>query len=187
MFNFLIAICWLVFIIFWIASSSGVKNNIQENKRQLSSSFRLIITTVTVSLLFNITPLRQLRNYHVFPLTSVVQATGVFICASGIAFSIWAKTHLGRNWGMPMAMKEKPDLVVTGPYSFIRHPIYTGVSIAMFGSTVTAGFTWLVWFVLFFCYFIYSAKKEEKLMLLQFPKEYHHYMKRTKMFIPFIF
>jgi protein-S-isoprenylcysteine O-methyltransferase Ste14 len=88
---------------------------------------------------------------------------------------------------MPMALKEKPDLVMTGPYSFIRHPIYTGISIAMFGSMVTVGSTWFVWFILSGAYFIYSAKKEEKLMLLQFPKEYHQYMKQTKMFIPFIY
>ena len=187
MFNSLISICWLAFMIFWVISGWAAKKNIRGNNRQFSFSFKLIIMTVIVMLLFNITGLRQLRNYHIFPSTHFVQTVGVFICASGIAVSIWARTHLGKNWGMPMAMKEKPDLVMTGPYSSIRHPIYTGISIAMFGSMVTVGFTWLIWFILLSLYFIYSAKKEEKLMLLQFPKEYHHYMKRTKMFIPFIY
>jgi protein-S-isoprenylcysteine O-methyltransferase Ste14 len=126
-------------------------------------------------------------NFHLLPVTPVVQTIGVFVCASGIAFSIWAKIHLGKNWGMPMAMKENPDLIVTGPYSFIRHPIYTGMLIAMLGSMVTVGSMWLFWFILFFASFIYSAKKEEKNMLLQFPDEYRDYMKRTKMIIPFIY
>ena len=187
MFNFPIAICWLVFIIFWIASSLGVKNNIQENNRQVSSYFKLMIPTAILILLFNTTRLRQLLNYHILPVTLFVQTTGIFICALGVAFSIWARTHLGKNWGLPMAMKEKPDLVVTGPYHFIRHPIYTGISIAMLGSMVTVGFIWLISLILFCAYFIYSAKKEEKLMLLQFPKGYHDYIERTKMFIPFIY
>jgi protein-S-isoprenylcysteine O-methyltransferase Ste14 len=174
-------------MIFWFISSWGAKKNLPGKDRPLNASFKLIIITVAVMLLFNITGLRKLLNITIFPFTPFVQTVGVFICASGIAFSIWARIHLGKNWGMPMAMKEKPELVMTGPYSFIRHPIYTGILFAMFGSGVAVGFTWLVWFILFSAYFMYSAKKEETLILLQFPEEYKQYMKRTKMIIPFIY
>ena len=187
MFDILLRICWLVFVIFWISTSMGVKKNIEENNRQSLFSSWLIITTATVIFIFNITPLRYFFYYPILPPTFFIQTIGIIICASGIAFSIWARVHLGKNWGMPMAMKENPDLIVTGPYYFIRHPIYTGILIAMFGSIVAAGFLWLIWFTLFFVSFIYSAKKEEKQMLLQFSAEYRDYMKRTKMFIPFIY
>jgi len=187
MFNILIQICWFILFIFWVISSVGAKKNLQGNKQKLSSSLRLILITVSVSIIFNITGLRQLIKYPILSFTPFVQTIGVFICASGIAFAIWAKIHLGKNWGMPMAIKENPELIATGPYYFIRHPIYTGILIAAFGSMVTVGFMWLVWFIIFLVSFTYSARKEEKNMLLQFPEEYRDYMNRTKMFIPFIF
>lgn len=187
MFNLLIGICWLIFTLVWIVFSLQAKKNKQESNQRYSSSVRLIFTTIVITLLFNIKGLQHLIDYPIFPVNDLVQSIGVFICAVGIIFAIWARTHLGKNWGMPMSVKEKPELVMTGPYYLIRHPIYTGIAIAAFGSMVTVGFMWLVWFILLFTYFIYSAKKEEKVMLQQFPKEYADYMKRTKMLIPFIF
>lgn len=187
MFDLPIRICWLFFVIFWISSSMGVKKNKQENNRLALFSSRFMIITATVIFIFNITPLRHFLYYPILPPGIVVQTIGLVICALGITFAIWARVHLGKNWGMPMVIKENPDIVVTGPYYFIRHPIYTGILIAMLGSMVFAGLLWFIWFFLFFVSFIYSAKKEEKLMLLQFSAEYRDYMKRTKMFIPFIY
>ena len=86
-----------------------------------------------------------------------------------------------------MSEKEKPELVTTGPYSLVRHPIYTGLFIAMIGSMLTQGFLWLIYIIVLSSYFIYSAKKEENSMLLHFPDKYPEYMKRTKMLIPFLF
>lgn len=187
MFNTLISICWLIFFLVWLITALGARKNIPAKSQKIGSFARLVMTTVIVSLAFNITGLRRLVNYHVFPAVPFVQYLGVFICALGIAFAIWARIHLGKNWGMPMALKDQPDLVRTGPYRLIRHPIYTGIAVAMLGSMITVGFTWLVWLMLSGVYFIYSAKKEEKVLLLQFPGEYSEYMHQTKMFIPYIF
>jgi protein-S-isoprenylcysteine O-methyltransferase Ste14 len=187
MFNSLIGICWLIFIGVWVAYSLEAKKNIQANGRKRYSFVRLVMITSIIILVFTIKNFRGLANYHLLPVNNFMQTMGVLICAAGIAFAVWARMHIGKNWGMPMSLKEKPDLIMTGPYSFIRHPIYTGLLMAMFGSMVTAGFTWLIWLILFIPYFVYSAKKEEKVLLVQFPQEYADYMKRTKMLIPFIF
>ncbi len=186
-FNLLLGICWIVFIGVWLALSYQAKKTIQRNGRRHNPWLRLAVITSAVILLFNIEFFKAFVDYRPFPSNDLAQAIGVLICAAGIAFAILARIHLGRNWGMPMSLKEKPDLVTTGPYRFVRHPIYTGIAVAMLGSMVTAGSMWLVWFVLFSASFIYSAKKEEKLMLTEFPEEYSRYMKRTKMLIPFIF
>jgi protein-S-isoprenylcysteine O-methyltransferase Ste14 len=111
---------------------------------------------------------------------------GVALCAFGIGLAIWARAHLGRNWGMPMARMESPELVTSGPYAFVRHPIYTGMLTAMLGSTFGESPLWLVPLVLFGIYFVYSARNEEKLMLEQFPEQYPEYMSRTKMLVPFV-
>lgn len=162
MFTLLIAVCWLIFIGVWVVYSFGVKKNIQGNGRGRYSFIRLVFVTSIVMLVFKMKIFRNFTHYDLLPLNNVWQIIGVLICAAGIAFAIWARTHLGKNWGMPMSLKEKPDLVMTGPYSFIRHPIYTGLIIAMFGSMVTAGFMWLIWLMLFIPSFIYSAKKKKK-------------------------
>ena len=118
--------------------------------------------------------------------TILFDAIGVILCATGIAVAIWARVYLGRNWGMPMTLREKPELVTSGPYKFVRHPIYSGFLLAMFGTALADGAIWLLILVLAGIYFIYSAKVEEKMMLKEFPDHYPGYAKRTKMLVPFI-
>jgi protein-S-isoprenylcysteine O-methyltransferase Ste14 len=185
-FTLLTKICWFLFVVVWVIFSVNAKKNIQSNFDRQGWFIRLAIIVVLM-LVLKIKPLRHLADTYFFSSNQFVQGCGVFICAVGIAFAIWARIHIGKNWGMPMSQKEKPELVTTGPYRFVRHPIYTGVCIAMIGSVITEGFMWLIWFALLGGYFIYSAKKEEKSLLLQFPDKYPEYMRRTKMLIPFIF
>ena len=87
---------------------------------------------------------------------------------------------------MPMTRKERPELVTSGPYAYVRHPIYTGILVAAFGSAIGTSAFGLVPFVLLGIYFVYSARKEEKLMMAQFPEQYSQYMNRTKMLVPFV-
>ena len=68
----------------------------------------------------------------------------------------------------------------------MRHPIYTGILIATLGSAIGTSSFGLIPFVLLGIYFVYSARKEEKLMMAQFPEQYPQYMSRTKMLVPFV-
>ncbi len=111
---------------------------------------------------------------------------GAALCVLGMAFAIWARIYLGRNWGMPMSRKEDPYLVTGGPYAYVRHPIYGGLLIAMLGSSIGGMIVWSIPLLLCVVYFVYSARTEEKLMREQFPEQYPAYMKRTKMFVPFV-
>ena len=88
---------------------------------------------------------------------------------------------------MPMSEKADPELVTTGPYSAVRHPIYSGIILAMIGTAVAVSVYWLVAVVLVGAYFIYSATREERYLADQFPDTYPKYKQSTKMLIPFIF
>lgn len=123
------------------------------------------------------------RLLHTGPMP---QWLGVGLCLAGFAFAFWARWHLGRNWGMPMSLRQGHELVTSGPYTYVRHPIYTGIMLAMIGSAVTLGLFWLALFALYFVFFIFSARTEEKMMLAQFPDAYPAYRRRTKMLIPFV-
>jgi protein-S-isoprenylcysteine O-methyltransferase Ste14 len=111
---------------------------------------------------------------------------GVFLCATGITFAIWARVYLGKNWGMPMTFRKKPELVASGPYRFVRHPIYSGFLLAVLGTALVDGPIWFLVLLFMGIYFIYSAKVEEGMMLKEFPDQYPAYMKRTKAVIPFV-
>ena len=107
--------------------------------------------------------------------------------AIGLLFAVWARVHIGRNWGTPMTQKEEPELVTTGPYRLVRHPIYSGILLAGVGTSVALGWRILAIFGLSAIYFIYAATVEEKFLTEQFPEAYPRYKQSTKMLVPFVF
>src|SRR5213083_788767 len=100
---------------------------------------------------------------------------GLVLFALGLGFAVWARVHIGRNWGTPMAQKDEPELVTTGPYRFVRHPIYSGILVAGIGTAVALSWLWLLAFALAGIYFVYSARVEERYLTAEFPDEYPPY------------
>ena len=94
--------------------------------------------------------------------------------------------YLGRNWGMPMSQKADPELITTGPYEKIRHPIYSGIILGMVGTAIAVSVYWLIAVALLGAYFIYSAIIEERTMTKLFPTTYPPYKSATKMLIPYV-
>ena len=86
-----------------------------------------------------------------------------------------------------MSQKIDPELVTGGPYGSVRHPIYSGIILAMIGTTIAVSVYWLVAVALLGAYFLYSAIVEERIMARLFPDSYPEYKRSTKMLIPFIF
>ena len=106
---------------------------------------------------------------------------------SGSAFAVWARLHLGRNWGTPMSQKNEPELITSGPYRLVRHPIYTGFLLAGLGTAVALSWPWLIGVALAAGYFVYSAVIEERNLTAQFPDAYPAYQRSTKMLVPYVF
>src|SRR4051812_8778689 len=115
-FNWCIAAVWAVFIVYWGVSSLSTKRTM---RRDYTWVWSRIAAIIAVLLLVNLSGVRFNVAYHPMP---VVGWLGVSLCVLGVAFAIWARYHLGKNWGMPMSVKENPELVMSGPYSFVRHP-----------------------------------------------------------------
>jgi protein-S-isoprenylcysteine O-methyltransferase Ste14 len=181
------SISWIVFLVYWAFSAIRAKKTLS-TKSNLWGIISRIAIFVTIVLLFKIPGFREfVRHYQTFFINPVAMDIGVIVCIAGLSFAIWARVHLGKNWGMPMSVKEKPELITSGPYRYIRHPIYTGMLCGAFGSALVYGLPWLIIFAVVCLYFIYAAKKEEKLMTEQFPVEYPLYKSKTKMLIPFVF
>jgi protein-S-isoprenylcysteine O-methyltransferase Ste14 len=174
---------WLIFIVYWGISAFNTKRSSKKMWRWFG--FRLLLIGIVI-VVFHSELWNSLYSYHVDTIGPAYGGIGLVLCGIGIGYAIYARVYLGRNWGMPMSIKESPELVTDGPYAYVRHPIYSGVSLAMLGSAFASSFVWLAAFAIFGAYFFYSATREEQTMLKAFPETYPAYKQRTKMFIPFV-
>lgn len=178
--DIVIGIGWAVFWIYWIAVSLGVKAG--RSRWTRFAGVRVAAVLIILLLL----RLRVLKG-HTVTHDPWLQGVGLAIFLLGLALAVWARVYLGRNWGMPMSEKVDPELVTTGPYRTIRHPIYSGIIVAMVGTAVAVSVYWLIAVVLLGAYFVYSAVMEERYMAGLFPDTYPRYKQSTKMLVPFIF
>ena len=183
---------WAAFILYWLVLALFNKKVSSSTPRSSGWAVRLaIIVGVIVVVHFHrhaaAGVILSISRAARFRPGIAVQWLGVGLCLAGFALAFWARAHLGRNWGMPMSLRQGHELVTSGPYGYVRHPIYSGLMLAMIGSAVTLSLLWLALFVLYFAYFLYSARTEEKMMLAQFPDTYPAYRRRTKMLVPFVF
>jgi protein-S-isoprenylcysteine O-methyltransferase Ste14 len=179
--DIIIGLIWIVFWVYWLISAAGSKQNLQ-SRGGVSIAIRLAIFLMVVVIIRS-SPKGILWSQH----DPVIQAIGLALLIMGILLAIWARVYLGRNWGMPMSLKVKPQLVTTGPYEKIRHPIYSGIILAVFGTGLATSPYWFIAFVAVCIYFVWSAFVEERIMTQQFPKIYTEYKHNSKMFIPFIY
>ncbi len=168
---------WLVFWAYWLISAASAKQGTRTGRGRPPG---LLIVALAFVLL---------RVFHAGTLavhSPVVQAIGVVLFLSGLSLAVWARVHLGRNWGMPMTTKDEPELVTSGPYRLVRHPIYSGILLAMLGTALATNIYWLIALAVVGAYFLYSARVEERLMTTTFPGAYPGYRAHTKMLIPFV-
>ena len=178
--DIIILVGWVAFWIFWLAASVGVKAG--QTRWARFAGIRIGLILVVLLLLRG----RALKGHATVTTDPWLQGIGLAIFILGLALAIWARVYLGRNWGMPMSRKVDPELVTTGPYHRVRHPIYSGIILAMIGTTIAVSLYWLVALILTGAYFLYSAIVEERNMAQLFPSSYPQYKRSTKMLVPFI-
>jgi protein-S-isoprenylcysteine O-methyltransferase Ste14 len=184
----IIAELWVVFVAYWAVAAVGAKRNTGGRLWRGGIGLRLVVILLVASVLRSPSLRESLaETQRSASHSEVLGWTGVALCVLGFGLAINARRHLGRNWGMPMSRKEQPELVTSGPYAFIRHPIYTGLILAMLGSAIGVNIFWAVLLVPVGAYFIYSAQREETAMLQVFPEQYAVYMARTGMLAPRLF
>jgi protein-S-isoprenylcysteine O-methyltransferase Ste14 len=178
---------WLGLIVLWAISATTAKRTIKRSPWRKEVGIRLLIVALIV-IAWRTPSVRDALERVQFATHRNAALTwiGVALCAIGVGLAASARVQLGRNWGMPASLKENPDLVTAGPYRIVRHPIYSGLLIAMSGTVLAESILWLLPLVVSGFYFFVAARREERLMLEQFPEQYPAYMRRTKMLLPFV-
>jgi protein-S-isoprenylcysteine O-methyltransferase Ste14 len=173
------AVGWASFWLYWLLAAFSMKRG----RASWSHELRIRVVIVAVALL--LVRLGAFRGHSVD--TEPWRAgIGLALFALGLGLAIWARVHLGRNWGTPMTRKDEPELVTSGPYRLVRHPIYSGILAAGIGTAVALSWLWLAPVALAGIYFVYSATVEERYLAEQFPDAYPRYKRSTRMLVPFV-
>jgi protein-S-isoprenylcysteine O-methyltransferase Ste14 len=170
----------LVWLVFWFASKRPA--HIQSSRERWS---HLALLIAGAALLLKSDWPWQVLQVKIFPDAAWIRWTGAAFALLGSAFAIWARLILGTNWSAAVQIKQGHQLIRSGPYKLIRHPIYTGILLILVGDALSIGeVRGVLAFVLIMIGFARKAKKEEALLAGEFGPAFEEHLQRTGFFLP---
>jgi protein-S-isoprenylcysteine O-methyltransferase Ste14 len=175
---------WIIWIVWWLVAATRLN---AMKKREPASEWllRWILMVVAFELLFRSGAYLGDLNNRFVPRNTLVRDAGAVLTCAGLAFSIWARQHIGRYWSSTVSLRADHQLIRTGPYSRIRHPIYTGILLALAGTVLADGhYRAIVAFVIILAGFIWKARQEENLLTREFGPAFEEHKRLTGFFLP---
>lgn len=179
---------WLLWLMYWGISALRVKPAVRVESRASRLGRHVLLVILAALLLrryawFN----GSFLNERFVPDHMWIVWLGVGLAVIGVAFTCWARVVLGQNWSGTVQLKQDHELIVRGPYSFVRHPIYTGLLVAFFGTALAIG----EWHALFSVALLATAfwrklRLEERWLCELFGEPYRNYMRRVKALVPWV-
>jgi protein-S-isoprenylcysteine O-methyltransferase Ste14 len=175
---------WLVFFVFWMLAALRIKRAVErvDWRRQL---FYGVPMALGYYFMFAMDLDIPWLNKRILPHSPELTIAAIAITAAGLAFAVWARLYLGRNWSSAPTIKEHHQLIRSGPYRLVRHPIYTGILLAMVGTFLVNGkvrgalgvvLVWIAWTI--------KSRMEEEFMVRTFGAEYEEYRRTTGALFP---
>ena len=176
---------WLSWAVYWVWASRHAKPS--ERRESIGSRLLHVLPLLlAVGLLWSKRIPVALLNERLFPWAPWEFWIAALITAAGLLFTVWARVYLGRNWSGVVTIKQGHELIDTGPYALVRHPIYTGLLVAFIGSAVALG-EWrgllavlIAWAALW-----RKLRLEERWMTERFGEQYVAYCQRVPTLVPF--
>jgi protein-S-isoprenylcysteine O-methyltransferase Ste14 len=182
----LIFATWVLFWAYWLFSA--IRDRSPYKKKQSRQSFLLSMIVLAVAwMLFTGLLSPGLLLERIVPDTPSFAAAGLIITVAGLGFAIWARIHLGKNWSGSPAIRSNQTIIRTGPYHFVRNPIYTGILLGVTGTALALGTLWaLCTVVLLLVAFLLKIRVEEQFLTEEFGEEYLRYKREVRALIPFV-
>jgi protein-S-isoprenylcysteine O-methyltransferase Ste14 len=180
-------VVWIAFIVYWRIKAADTKST-QRREPAALGILRALTFLIVIGLLSTTRiPLpalyRQLWPSGIWPF-----CVGAATTVVGLLFAVWARHHLASNWSSSVNIKQGHELITTGPYAMVRHPIYTGILTGFLGTAIALSqVRGVIGFVLIFIVFWAKLSKEEEWMLSQFGETYTSYAHQTAALVPFLF
>jgi protein-S-isoprenylcysteine O-methyltransferase Ste14 len=186
---------WIT-VILWIAAfawlAPGVKTaneGVRASDKSTANIAGRIFKVFSIMLMFLVLYVPQWFHLRVPPSnqSAIAGVIGVVLCLAGVLVFVLSRRALGKNWSDLVVLKEGHEVVYRGPYRWVRHPLYTGFVLGLFGSAMTIG-TRSAYAVaaLVFLGFVVKSRREEEMLSRQLPG-YAQYKQQVKRFIPFVF
>ena len=185
-YEFFFPVVWIVFLVYWQIKAADAKAT-QRLEPAGSRIFRVLIFLIAI-VLHSIPRIPLPWLYlQLWPSGYWSFWMGAALTVAGLLFAVWAREHLGRNWSRSVTIKRGHELITTGPYAVVRHPIYTGILIGFLGMAIAIsqvrGF---IVFVLIFLVFWVKLRMEEEWMRSQFGETYATYARQTAALVPYL-
>lgn len=181
-------LAWWSLMLYWVWSARRVKAG--ERREPLSKRLLAYWLPLVVAILllgpgawFGHSLLRE----HFVSHTTTVYSIGLALCASGAALAIWSRHLLGQNWSATVELKQEHELIESGPYRVVRHPIYCGLLLLFSGNALMVG-DWrgILAVAIVFVSLWRKLRLEETWLAERFGEEYRSYQQRTKALVPAI-
>lgn len=177
---------WVVFLVIWAIGAARTK----QTKRQQSDASQVVqrgLAAAGAILLFAPRLGVGWLDAGLLPDSDELAYTGLALTFAGIAFAVWARFALGRNWSAVVTIKQDHELIRSGPYALVRHPIYTGMLLGIAGTALAFDqVRSLLAFVSVTMGFWLKLRTEESFMIQQFGDQYRRYRREVKALIPFV-
>jgi protein-S-isoprenylcysteine O-methyltransferase Ste14 len=182
----LIVWVWTAWALYWLAAAIGTK----KTRRRESPRSRLVhvLPLLVGGVLIGVPglPWDVALGMRLWPPSELLYGAGFASLVAGLGFSVWARVHLGRNWSGVVTVKEGHELIRTGPYGYVRHPIYTGILAGALGTAVCSGTLGAILGVVIIAIALERKMRiEEALMRETFPGQYQKYCEDVPALVPF--
>jgi len=182
----LIDFLWLVFATVWLVTAPRASPAVRRESMMSGLPHRAALALCGL-LLFRGTGAFILPAWRFVPDTPLTGWIGVAVALPGLALAIVARFFLGRNWSGAVTVKEQHELIRRGPYSAVRHPIYSGVLAGILGTAIVIGEVRGLIAVFFAVLGLrLKSRREEQFMEEEFGAEYRDYKRRVKALIPLV-
>jgi protein-S-isoprenylcysteine O-methyltransferase Ste14 len=184
--QFLLPAMWICWLVYWAVAARNAKAT--ERRESAASRASHHVPLILGAALLSVPNIagHALEQYFL-PQTTALQWAGVACTAFGLGFSAFARAWLGRNWSSEVTVKQEHELIRGGPYALVRHPIYTGLLVALIGATLTVG-RWraIVGLAFMLAALVRKLAIEERFMAEQFGDAYARYRAEVPALIPFV-
>jgi len=178
---------WEALALVWLVGLAFTKRTVR-SQAPGTRLFHLALIVLGFTLLSDRWLTQGWLGMRFLPSLHSLAVVGLALTIAGCAFAIWARLVLGSNWSGRATVKADHQLMTGGPYAIARHPIYTGLLVAVVGTALADG-EWHAFMavITILLAFVVKMSQEERLMIQTFPAEYPAYRHRVKALIPGIF
>jgi protein-S-isoprenylcysteine O-methyltransferase Ste14 len=176
--------CWLAWVVYWVIMAFTAKRTVE---RGGFFGYRVVTIILVVGLVATGRLLDVSSQSHLWHTSLALGIVTDCIVVAGAAFTVWSRITLGRNWSAEVTFKQDHELIESGPYALVRHPIYTGLIVMGLGTAINYGRVVGLALLIAFCGGLWwKARQEERIMARHFPHAYAEYKTRVRAIIPFV-